>query len=1123
MRKIITTLALLLTMATQAAIYTDQATHVRYKYEVGQPEATVIEPYEDTDLEGDITILSHFTVDGNTYTVTTINRYAMYEEDITHVTIPSTVKTIGESAFARCEKLQSVSLAEGLVTIGDHAFYGCEKLKNISIPSTVIYLSGFDGCRLTSIDIPANVTSIGGSAFSGCSGLTSIDIPANVTSIGGSAFSGCSGLTSIDIPANVTSIGGSAFSGCGIKSITIPETVSELNTEGLFSGCTELQDVKLPEILTEIGDYMFNNCFSLKNLDFLPSGITTIGCYAFSECIGLETANLPAGLISIGEDAFLNCIALKDVFLPFVQEYHNAFSGCDNVKITLSGGNVTKIPDEAYKYEDKIINVLLPPSVVSIGNRAFVGTSLTAISLPDGLESVGEGAFMYCQSLEKVSMTNSVTHIGQEAFYGCSTLKEITLSATVEEMEENVFEECYGYAVSFPDDTSDLSLFEGSRLRGMTAITIPEGITEVSSLSGCHSLKSVSLPSTLKTISEYAFYYCTSLESINLPQGLRRIGNYAFSDCGSLTALVIPASVEEIGNGIISNCPSVESLSVREGNKYFDSRNDCNAIIQTETNDLFAGCRNTVIPDDVRSILEGAFSSIDGMTVNLPENIQLWVFTNCRNLNITIPAKCGVGSFDECYNVNVTYAEGCTTIPQWSFYRDNGLVSVTLPSTLTHIDQETFTQCHNLFLVISHIAEPFEIADGTFSLGFTDEDGYRKTNAVLCVPAGSREKYLSTKGWDIFDNIVETDPTFIGEYVDPATNVKYRYIEGVQAASVTPGIYDEREDYRSEQDVKGDVQIVPQFTVDGTTYTTTAIGCGAFRECDITGIIIPSTVKVIGENAFEDCRGLKSVVMPTELGSIESNTFHGCEQLSEISIPNKVTEIGHNAFDGCNSLAEVTLPDGLLSIGYSAFRECPISSIVIPASVNEIGESAFYSWDESNELNVILAEGRTSIPDKMFSGSNCTNLVLPQSLTSIGQEAFRYCRLTSVTIPAGVISIGNLAFSGCGNLNTVVSLIENPFEIDSSVFCLKSAPGFSIAYDAVLYVPEGTLTKYQATPAWNEFQNIHEGNTSVIKDITSMGSERPSKTADRYTIDGKKVTCGHRGVIIVTGRKIIER
>ena len=471
MRKIITTLALLLTMATQAAIYTDQATHVRYKYEVGQPEATVIEPYEDTDLEGDITILSHFTVDGNTYTVTTINRYAMYEEDITHVTIPSTVKTIGESAFARCEKLQSVSLAEGLVTIGDHAFYGCEKLKNISIPSTVIYLSGFDGCRLTSIDIPANVTSIGGSAFSGCSGLTSIDIP-----------------------ANVTSIGGSAFSGCGIKSITIPETVSELNTEGLFSGCTELQDVKLPEILTEIGDYMFNNCFSLKNLDFLPSGITTIGCYAFSECIGLETANLPAGLISIGEDAFLNCIALKDVFLPFVQEYHNAFSGCDNVKITLSGGNVTKIPDEAYKYEDKIINVLLPPSVVSIGNRAFVGTSLTAISLPDGLESVGEGAFMYCQSLEKVSMTNSVTHIGQEAFYGCSTLKEITLSATVEEMEENVFEECYGYAVSFPDDTSDLSLFEGSRLRGMTAITIPEGITEVSSLSGCHSLKSVSLP-----------------------------------------------------------------------------------------------------------------------------------------------------------------------------------------------------------------------------------------------------------------------------------------------------------------------------------------------------------------------------------------------------------------------------------------------------------------------------------------------------------------------------------------------------------------------------------------------------------------------------------------------------
>ena len=137
MRKIITTLALLLTMATQAAIYTDQATHVRYKYEVGQPEATVIEPYEDTDLEGDITILSHFTVDGNTYTVTTINRYAMYEEDITHVTIPSTVKTIGESAFARCERLTSIIIPNNVISIGRYAFEGCGGLTNITIGSKV--------------------------------------------------------------------------------------------------------------------------------------------------------------------------------------------------------------------------------------------------------------------------------------------------------------------------------------------------------------------------------------------------------------------------------------------------------------------------------------------------------------------------------------------------------------------------------------------------------------------------------------------------------------------------------------------------------------------------------------------------------------------------------------------------------------------------------------------------------------------------------------------------------------------------------------------------------------------------------------------------------------------------
>ena len=304
---------------------------------------------------------------------------------------------IGWYAFDGCSGLTSLNLPAGISSIGYRAFAGCSGLTSLTLPAGITYIGGgaFNGCsRLTSLTLPAGITSIGDCTFSGCSGLTSLTLPAGITSIGDCTFSGCSGLTSLTLPAGISSIGYRAFAGCsGLTSLTLPAGI------------------------TSIGSLAFSGCSGLTSLT-LPDGITSIGYDAFSGCSGLTSLTLTSGITKIGDGAFVGCSGLKEV----------RFCINDNLDTYLTKGHPYIGVNCAIKYyinDKEITSIEIPSNVTTLGNYVFQGCSvLTSLTLPAGITEISEGAFKGCSGLTSIYVyAEKVPKIGSYVFAGIDAKK----------------------------------------------------------------------------------------------------------------------------------------------------------------------------------------------------------------------------------------------------------------------------------------------------------------------------------------------------------------------------------------------------------------------------------------------------------------------------------------------------------------------------------------------------------------------------------------------------------------------------------------------------------------------------------------------------------------------------
>ena len=416
-------------------------------------------------------------IDGKS--VTSIGDNAFYNcSSIISITIPNSVTSIGDYAFDWCLHLKSITIPNSVTSIGYSAFFKCEELIEIIVnldnknytsvngilfnkdkTELICYPSGKFGRRYT---IPNGVTSIGDSAFIGCTSLTSITIPNSVTSIGDSAFSGCTSLTSITIPNSVTSIGYRAFRGCtSLTSITIPDSVTSIE-KNAFEGCTSLTTLNVAPAYknyVSVHGVRFTKdktvliCYPAGKKDKsynIPSGVKGISDRAFDSCTNLKNVKIPDSMTQISEHAFQNCTSLTNVMIPVSVKdiYWCAFENCTSLVNVTIPDSVTRIASDAFRNCTSLTSITIPNSVNSISMQTFLGCiGLKSITIPDGVTSINTGAFNGCTSLTSVTIPDSVTRIEASAFSGCASLNSITIPKSVTSIKENAFGYYYDYDI----------------------------------------------------------------------------------------------------------------------------------------------------------------------------------------------------------------------------------------------------------------------------------------------------------------------------------------------------------------------------------------------------------------------------------------------------------------------------------------------------------------------------------------------------------------------------------------------------------------------------------------------------------------------------------------------------
>ncbi len=621
------------------------------------------------------------------------------------------------------------------------------------------------------------------------------------------------------------------------------------------------------------------------------------------------------------------------------------------------------------------------------------------------------------------STTYTVTSIGNNAFYGCS---------------------------------------------GLTSVTIPNSVTNIDkeAFSHCSGLTSVTIPNSVTNIGGWAFFYCSILTSVTIPNSVTSIDSYAFQNCSGLTSVTIPNSVTSISEGVFNNCSGLTEINVESGNSQYSSQNGVLFNKEKTTIVCYPAGKTEItyiIPNSVTSIGYGAFWNCNGLTSvtvsNSVTSIGTYAFAHCNNLtSVSIPNSVTSISEQAFYNcsslASITIPNSVTSISEQAFYNCSSLASITIPNSVTNISKQAFYNCSSLTSITipnsitSISSDAFYNCSGLTSITIP--------NSVTSIGNGAFYACSSLTSVTIPNSV-----TSIGNYVFQNCSGLTSVTIPNSVTSISKSAFQNCSSLTEINVESGNSQYISQ---DGVLFNKekTTIVCYPAGKTEIT-YIIPNSVTIIGDGAFQRCSGLTTVNIPNSVTSIDSYAFQGCSGLTSVTIPNSVTNIGDGAFQNCSGLTSVSIGNSVTSIGNSvtsignsvtsigscAFQNCSgLTSVSIGNSVTNINDRAFESC--FSLASVTIGDGVINISERAFL--NCSGLTtinvatgnttfcsidgvlfskdaqtlicfpskksdsysIPDGVTNIAPNAFYRCKnLTSVTIPNSVTSIGDAAFFNC--------------------------------------------------------------------------------------------------------------